>query len=262
MISRELIIEYLKVFSINKDYVHAMWLEGSDGIGKVDEYSDIDFWFDVDKEKTESFLLECIEHLSKLDNIDSRVDEFRNDIKQSNIHLKSTSEYLTLDICVQSHEVRGLSCTCFTRNDIAELPLVIFDKKNIITYKDEVIDLENIKNLYLNNRYRISQSSRVIKYINRNQYLECYMKYLEDIANPLVKIVRLIYTPNHCDYVLCHISNHLPKEVVNELEILYKVNSFEDIKNNIEYANRLLDKYSKILIEKYDIGDIYDKKNR
>ena len=47
--NREQIIEYLKKFSIEKPYVNAMWLEGADGIGRVDEYSDIDFWFDVEK---------------------------------------------------------------------------------------------------------------------------------------------------------------------------------------------------------------------
>lgn len=38
--------------------------------------------------------------------IDSRVDEIRLAIAQSNIHLENTSEYLTLDLCVQSHEFR------------------------------------------------------------------------------------------------------------------------------------------------------------
>ena len=82
-----------------------LWLEGADGIDKVDEYSDIDFWFDVDKEHQESFLYECISELERLGRIDFRVDE-----------------------------IRGLDVTCFIKNDIAELPLVLFDKNgNSIT---------------------------------------------------------------------------------------------------------------------------------
>ena len=50
MIQREEIIDFLKIYSKDKEYVYAMWLEGADGINKVDEYSDIDFWFDVDKD--------------------------------------------------------------------------------------------------------------------------------------------------------------------------------------------------------------------
>lgn len=49
MLNRDEIIEYLKDFAINKEYVYAMWLEGADGVNRVDEYSDIDFWFDVEK---------------------------------------------------------------------------------------------------------------------------------------------------------------------------------------------------------------------
>lgn len=63
MLSRDEIIKFMKEFSQNKPYVNAMWLEGADGVNKVDEYSDIDFWFDVKKEYQESFLYECIEEL-------------------------------------------------------------------------------------------------------------------------------------------------------------------------------------------------------
>lgn len=253
MINRDEIINYLKEFSEKKNYVNAMWLEGADGVNRVDEYSDIDFWFDVDKEYQESFLYECIEELQKLGNIDSRVDMIREVIAQSNIHLENTSEYLTLDLCVQSHQVRGYDATCYTKNDIAELPLVLFDKKNIVTFKEaDPVDVEKIKDIFVNSKNRILQESRVTKYIYRNQYLEAYMEYMKIIADPLVVIARLIYTPRHYEYELCHISNHLPMDVVKELEQLYKVTSFDDIKNKIVVAGSLLEKYEKQIKEKYN----------
>ena len=252
MLTREELIEYIKDFSIKKDYVYAMWLEGADGINKVDEYSDIDFWFDVKKEYLVSFLNEVVDEFSKLGDIDSRVDDIRKEIAQSNIHLENTSKYLTLDICIQSHEIRGLEATEFTKNDFAELPLVLFDKKNIITFCErKELDLEELKKIYLNQIYRINQASRVEKYIKRNMYLEAYMKYIENVANPLVTLARIIYTPYHLDYVLCHISNHLPKEVVDELEDMYKVTSLEDIEKRLNKAKILLDKYQKVIKEKY-----------
>lgn len=79
------------------------------------------------------------------------------------------------------------------------------------------------------------------------------MKYIENVANPIVLIARLIYTPRHSEYMLCHISNHLPSKIVDELEELYKVNSFKDIENNLEMAVTLLNKYEKIIKEKYNI---------
>lgn len=38
MLNRDEIIDFLKEFSIEKPYVNAMWLEGADGINRVDEY--------------------------------------------------------------------------------------------------------------------------------------------------------------------------------------------------------------------------------
>ena len=254
MLGRNQIIEYLKNFAISKDYVFAMWLEGADGLNQVDEYSDIDFWFDVEKSHQESFLNECIEKLSKLSKIDSRVDDIRTEIAQSNIHLENTSEYLTLDICVQSHEVRGKDGSTFYKNDIAEQPLVLFDKNSIIVYKNQHnLDTNKLNSIFTANKNRILQESRVKKYINRKQYLEAYSKYIDNIANPLVIITRLIYTPNHVDYELCHISSHLPKEVVVQLEKLYRVKTLEDITNNLNYARELLSTYEQQFQAKYDI---------
>ena len=255
MLNRDEIINYLKEFSQDKDYVYAMWLEGSDGLNMVDEYSDIDFWFDVDKDHQESFLYECINALEKIGKIDSRVDDIRKNIAESDIHLANTNEFLILDICIQSHEIRGKEATCYIKNDIAELPYVIFDKKNIITYKDKYEEnLDIIKKEFNINKSKIYEFSRVKKYIYRNMYLEAYMKYIETMCEPLIKIVRLIYTPRHYNYSLCHISRHLPKNVVNELESLYKVSSLTDINNNISIIIDLLNKYEKQLKEKYNIG--------
>lgn len=206
------------------------------------------------KEHQESFLYECIEELRKLGKIDSRVDEIRKEIAQSNIHLANTSEYLTLDICVQSHETRGLDATCFTKNDIAEKPLVLFDKNNTITFKDTPkLDIEDLQRIFNNGKNRILQSSRIKKYIKRNQYGEAFLKYVENIANPMVTIARIIYTPNHLDYGLCHINEHLPKEIVQKLEQFYRVSSFEDIENNISKAKELLGILEQHFTEKYGI---------
>ncbi|MCM1155341.1 MAG: hypothetical protein NC314_01540 [Roseburia sp.] len=251
MINRNEIIEYLQRFSMEKPYVYAMWLEGADGLGRVDEYSDIDFWFDVEKSYQEPFLWECLETLNKLSPIDSRVDEIRAEIAQSNIHLENTSEYLTLDICVQSHEIRGKEMTCYTRDDIAELPFVLFDKKDIISFTEYDIDVIKIKKALEKNKNKLRQMSRVVKYIKRGQYLETYMKYLENVAEPLVEMARLIYTPRNYEYGLCHISQHLPIETVRELEQFYRVTCLQDMEENLPKAERLFAEYENRLRKMY-----------
>ena len=251
--NRDDIITYLKNFSIEKPYVNAMWLEGADGIGRVDEYSDIDFWFDVEKSHQEPFLYECIEALGRLAPIDSRVDEIRAAIAQSNIHLENTSEYLTLDLCVQSHEIRGKGVTSYNRNDIAELPFILFDKKNIISFYDYEIDKEEIRRVLEENKNRLLQKSRVVKYLKRNQYLEAYMKYMENVTEPLVSTARLLYTPKHQEYGLCHISQHLPPEIVSELEPFYRVTCLKEIEENLQKAVRLFAEYESRVKEKYQL---------
>ena len=101
--------------------------------------------------------------------------------------------------------------------------------------------MEKLQKIFDNSKNRILQSSRVTKYIKRNQYGEAYLKYIENIADPLVAIARIIYTPNHLDYGLCHINNHLPQKITQKLEQFYKVASFDDIENNITEANKLLE---------------------
>jgi hypothetical protein len=156
---------------------------------------------------------------------------------------------------VQSHEIRGTDATSFYDGDIAERPLVIFDKSNIITFRTrDDLNIEQIKKAFSDAKNRILQESRVKKYINRGQYLEAYLKYLENIANPLVTIARLIYTPNHYDYELCHISNHLPKETVEQLEKLYQVKSFDDISENLTMARSLLVDFEEQFKEKYGVA--------
>ena len=251
MLGRGAIIRHLKDCASRKPDVVAMWLEGADGVGAVDEYSDIDFWFDVAKEQQESFLQECVDELRKLGPVDSRIDEIREEIAQSNIHLANTPEYLTLDLCVQSHEIRGLDVTCFVPGDRVEQPLVLFDKDNIIRFEErQPVSAAELSAVFDNCRNRILQESRVRKYIKRGLYLEAYAKYLDNIAEPLVTIARLIWLPEHYDYSLCHISAHLPDTVVEELERLYRVRNLEDIERNLDWAKELLARYEAQFREK------------
>ena len=132
-LDRNYIIDYVKKYAMSKDYVYAMWLEGADGLNQVDEYSDLDFWFDVEDSKRDSFIFDLVDHLSLLGKIDSRMDQSTKEIYQSNIHLENTNEYLTIDLAAQN-DSRNREDTCFTNGSITEVPLVLFDKKNIITF--------------------------------------------------------------------------------------------------------------------------------
>lgn len=158
-LDRDYIIEYIKQYANSKDYVYAMWLEGADGLNLVDEYSDLDFWFDVEDSKRDTFIHDLVNHLSLIGKIDSRMDQSTKDIYQSNIHLENTSEYLTIDLAAQN-DSRDREDTCFTKGSITEVPLVIFDKKNIITYHEPYeIDKDELKTVFEQKKNRILQYS-------------------------------------------------------------------------------------------------------
>lgn len=244
-LDRDFIINYIKEYSISKDYVYAMWLEGADGLNKVDEYSDLDIWFDVKDSMRDSFIEELVSKLSELGRIDSRMNKVTSEIFQSNIHLENTSEFLTIDLAAQN-DSRDRAATCFAKGSITEVPLIIFDKKNIISFKEpDLVDKDLLKKVYEEKKNRILQYSRVTKYIKRNQYLECFMEYDKQIVKPIVTIARIIYTPEIYDYELCHVSRHLPKDVVEKIEQLYKVSSFDDIEKNITLSLEMLDLFDK-----------------
>lgn len=248
MIDRDYIIDYIKKYVIDKDYVYAMWLEGADGLREVDEYSDLNFWFDVEDDKRDNFIDDLVNHLSLISKIDSRVNSVTPDIYQSNIHLENTSEYLTIDLAAQN-DSRDRKDTCFISGSITEVPKIIFDRKNIITFKDQDdINIDELYEVFKEKKNRILQYSRVTKYIKREQYLECFMEYEKQILRPITMICRILYTPYIYDYELCHITRHIPEDEVKDLEKLYKISSFGDIEKNIDFVLDKLQEYEEKLM--------------
>lgn len=69
MITEKDITEILKSELQPLPYIYALWLEGSFAMGQADEYSDIDYWMDVDDE-----------YVKDVGNRKSEIEEFCNKI--------------------------------------------------------------------------------------------------------------------------------------------------------------------------------------
>lgn len=240
-IGREDIINLISSKFKEDDKVFALWLEGSDGLGRSDEYSDIDFWFDAE-DGYETIVLDiCTSILQDLGELDfiEYVKHPHPKIFQRNLHIKGTSEFLLIDICVQSHSRGREGCT-FVRGDIAEYPLIIFDKREVVKIIEAPpLDRNKVLEVLEDCSKRYEQRSRLTKYIKRNQYLEACAYYDKYVRQPLVGLYRLLYTPRHYDYGLVHISNHMPIDAVKEIEYLYKTQSVKDIENILPFADKL-----------------------
>ncbi len=254
-ITRDEIIKAVYDEFINNEKVHAYWLDGSDGREKVDEYSDIDIVLDVSDGHEEEIFKLTEARLSTLGDLDLNYqeDHGHDKLKQKVYHLKNSSKYLLIDFCIQSHS-RDKDEAAYSIDDSIEIPKVLFDKKNVVTFKE--FDKTQIRTDILDNikefKSRYKQVSRVEKYIKREQYLEASMYYGKYLAAPIVELMRMKYTPKYHYLHLIHASEHLPKEEVEILNRLYKYSSLKDLSDNIKYAKEI---FNDLVLE---VEDLYN----
>lgn len=239
MINSESIIKRLKEELEPLQYVHAMWLEGADAIGQADEYSDIDIYIDIEDECEQEAIHKVEKILSTISEIDYKyvMNHGHPKLRQRIYHLKGSSEYLMIDFCWQLHS-RDKEEYVYIKGNKIEAAKVIFDKSEVIRYKD--YKEEDYKSLNIEDmeecKYRYSQHCRVVKYIHRGMYLEAYAYYNKYVLEPLIHVLRMIYTPAHAHYYLIHISQHLPKSEVEKLQFFAQVSSLKDIEDKIPQA--------------------------
>ncbi len=243
-ITRNDIVARLKAAFEPNPQVYAFWLEGSDSLGSVDKYSDLDIWFDVEDGYEAKIMKEVQKVLTSLAPLDLVYHYNHTDPKiiQKHLHIKGTPEFLLLDICIQSHSRKF----GFIKEMTHELPFPIFDKAKVtklypLNQKASNKEIAaRVEHLAL----EIAQNARVKQYILRGQFLESWVYYNKWILTPLVELLRIKYAPLTRDMGLVHISNYLPKKELKQLENLYQVRSVKDIgvksKKALQMCNSLL----------------------
>lgn len=246
-INRDTIIQSLKNRFESIDQVYAFWLEGADSLNAVDQFSDLDIWVDVEDDYEDMVFQMAEDEFAKLGRLDFnfRLKHSHPKIRQNYYHIEGTSEYLIIDFCIQCHS-RDREEVRYVEGDILEFPKIIFDKADVITIvkEDREIEPDKIKELINEIKGKYMQHSRVIKYVHRNNYPEAFIYYLKYVADPLVELLRIKYTPKYYYLHMIHISNHMPKEEIDMIEGYYKISSLEDILRNTvrakETCNRLI----------------------
>ncbi len=244
MADRARIIDKLNCALEPLPYIYAFWLEGADANETVDEYSDLDFWVDFEDEYEEQAYSAVETALSALEEIDYKyvVKHGHQKIRQRIYHLAGTSEYLMIDFCWQLHS-RPKDEYTYNENDHIEAAKVIFDKDNIIRHKPLDLSAYTVWNTARleEAKYRRSQQIRAQKYVQRGQFLEAYAYYNRYVLEPLIDLLRLIYTPAHAEYYLIHISQHIPETEREKLECFAKIGTLSDIKEKIPQAGEWFD---------------------
>lgn len=238
-------------------YVYAFWIEGSFATSYADEYSDIDYWVDVADDKVPEMLVIIETALKQLGELDERDENSNGHPKLGQIvyHIKGSSPYLVLDFNWQLHS-RKRDEYSYYYDDIVEGAKVIFDKDNVIKFKemDAQIITKNRFSCITECDYKFSQLFRVQKYILRKTFAECFAYYNNYVIVPLVTMLRLKYTPMYPHHYLLHISNHIPVTDLNRLEKLLATSNLKDIEDGIidaeKWYSQLRDEV--LLLEKYD----------
>ncbi len=250
-IEREQIIQAITKGLENNPAVFALWLEGADSNDILDEYSDIDIVADVKDGDEETILRKVGEILKNMGELDL---EYLNPqphpkLRYKVFHLKDTTGFLLIDVCIQSHS-RNFE---FTEGNKYESPKVLFDKMGVIKFskidegklKKEICEsLTNLENTFF-------QRSKIKKYILRKKYLEAFAYYNKNVLEPLVELLRICHTPIIREYHLVHISDHLPKDKVAQVEKLYRITSLDDIAQNLEQAENMFAEAMKEAKERY-----------
>lgn len=258
MIDRNIIINKLREALEPMPYIYAFWLEGADAIGSADEYSDIDFWVDFEDEYEEQAYKAVENALGDLARIDYKyvMQHDHPKIRQRIYHLAGTNKYLMIDFCWQCHS-RPREEYAYCENDSIEAVKVVFDKDHIIRHKP--IDLSELakcnQSCLEEAKYRRTQHIRAEKYVRRGQFLEAFAYYNHYVIEPLIDLLRLIYTPAYAHYYLIHISRHIPAPERDRLEYFTRIGSLDDISEKIPQAGQWFDELAARLGEGYDCTD-------
>jgi predicted nucleotidyltransferase len=228
---RREILAYLQAKLEPHRHVHALWLEGADARGTVDEFSDLDVWLDVEDGQEEVVLKQIEQYLNELVPLDLayKKPDFHPQIKQCFFHLTNTSEFLIIDVCIQSHsrEVEFSS---------SEPVKIIFDKSNVIRFSQNTQKIKVLEQAKAIQSKVMLYRIWVLKALKRGHWLEATSYYFECILEPLARALRLRYTPEKFEYGFKHFDQDLPDDVVTRLRKLVQIDSNGKLESNLDKA--------------------------
>ncbi|MCC3376837.1 hypothetical protein [Cohnella sp. REN36] len=214
----------------------ALWLEGADGTGSVDPYSDIDLVICTREgcaDEAFGLLEACLKQMGSLDFAYEQPGR-PADNRYKVYHLENSPAHLFLDVTVQSEGIPAP----FVIEDITVVPVVLFDKAGIVKYRNvdrEALRQELLERLF-HARGLYGQRSRAVKYTARGLFLESLIYYQKYVLDPLVEVLRILHTPIQADAWLVHASRDFPPETAATLAHLYGVTTTADIAVRIREA--------------------------
>jgi hypothetical protein len=204
---------------------------GSAAFGRDDEYSDLDLQVVAAKGEAAEVIV-AIEMV-----VENRfVLNQRFELPQPTWHGAfqcfysfKAEPYMLLDLVVIEH---GVNWT-LTEEERHGIPVILFDKGGYIV--TTAVDREKIEKEITVKLAKIEPmvamfSSFVDKSLDRGLGIEAMHFYQRMVQTPLIDVLRMKYDPTRHDFSARYLHVDLPKEIHDQLEGLFFITSFEDLR--------------------------------
>jgi predicted nucleotidyltransferase len=221
-ITRQQIIDQLKVAMQDLPFVRAMWLGGSDATGRTDEWSDIDMYLiveDTEVETTFSRVSSSLEALSPIKLVYRLPSPTWHGHEQWFIMLEDADPFAQLDlvIMVKSNpdrflevERHGEAMILFDKDELTEPPPLNRGKHWARLRKR----LQTLRA-----KFELGQPA-VTRAVLREAGAEAMVCYQNLSLRPLVELLRMRHCPERFDYGIRYIDRDLPHELRQTIEQL------------------------------------------
>ena len=229
------------------NYIHAFWEGGAAAFNRVDEWSDIDIYLVVDKNKVEEAFLAVEDALKSLTKIKQKYNIKQTSwpgIFQAFYRLEGTTEYMIVDLAVLTinapdkllePEIHGKAVFYFNKLEKIIPPPV---NKKPFTRKIRQ-KLEKLQaRYYMFNNF-------VQKEINRHNHIEAVYLYHRLTLDMLIDVLRIKYSPFHYDFKTRYIHYELPPKIIKKLKPFYFIEDENDLQQKYAKANKWFDKAMK-----------------
>lgn len=241
-VTRDDLIGALRKATEPRDDVDALYLGGSDGFGRTDDYSDIDAVVLVAPGAGETVLDAVEAGLETLGAIAHRWDvgtSFHG-CPQRFLRVAGAGEWLDIDIVAIDPDAPER----FDEPERHGEPLVVFDKSGAV--RPGTIDRDALRARLTERIDAIGAAlpflaGSVQKYVARDDPVAAAAAYRAYLLNPLVEALRIRHDPYRHDYGAHYLRDDLPPDTYDRLSALVLPAGVEDLPAKATAARRFLE---------------------
>ena len=230
-LSREQLIEIIRIAVEGLDYVNAMWLGGSDACGNADEYSDVDVQLDCTDGRAGA-VFSAVENALEA----ASLITIRWVLPQPTWHghaqrfyrFKHASVHHVVDLVVMERSAGPR----FNERELHGEPVVIFDKLGVI--ESVANDRDKLREVLRDTLKQHKLAAGITegfveKEVLRGNLLGALHWHISFVNRFLQQVVRMRHSPHRYTFSLRYADLDLPREACDEFRRLLQVDGLDDV---------------------------------